>query len=117
MPPDASWRDPGTVLQVYQAARKILEYARGLDFEAFHADERTNNAVVLQLLVIGEATKRLSVTYRNSHRNIPWQQMAGMRDRLVHGYDQWDLERGWDVVTLDLPKLIDDLEPLVPKEE
>ena len=87
-----------------------------MDYDAFRADELTNNAVLLQLTVLGEATKRLSDSFREAHPGIPWSQMAGLRDRLVHGYDRWDLERVWDIVSIDIPKLIDDLAPLVPKD-
>jgi uncharacterized protein with HEPN domain len=117
MPLDPSWRDPGTLLQIDQAARKAAEYVRGKDRQSFCADELTNNAVILQLTILGEATKRLSDSTRKAYPHIPWAEMAGLRDRLVHGYDRWDLERVWDIVSIDIPKLIDDLEPIVPKEE
>ena len=115
MPLDPAWRDEGTVLQIFLAAQTVRGFARGFTYETFHADELTNNAIILQILIIGEATKRLSQPFREAHPGVPWAQMAGMRDRLVHGYDRWDLEAVWDVVTIDVPRLLNDLEPMVPK--
>ncbi len=69
-----------------------------------------------QLAIIGEATKRLFDPFRFDHPEIPWKSMAGMRDHLVHAYDAVDLEEVWRVVTRDLPLLLDQITPLIPKE-
>jgi uncharacterized protein with HEPN domain len=71
--------------------------------------------VLHQLLVIGEATKRLSRDFRASHPGIPWTQMSGMRDHLIHGYDDVDLSEVWSTATVDVPKLLAEIEPLVPR--
>jgi uncharacterized protein with HEPN domain len=55
--------------------------------------------------IVGEATKRLPKSLRNQYPHIPWKQMAGMRDRIIHGYDNVDLEIVWDVVTQDIPQV------------
>ena len=66
--------------------------------------------------MLGEAVKRLSDAFRDSHAATPWRAVAGMRDRLIHGYDDVDLGEVWRTVEHDLPRLISTLEPLIPEE-
>ena len=68
-------------------------------------------------MVIGEAVKRLSLEFRASHSSIPWSDIAGMRDHLIHGYDIVDLEEVWKTATVDVPDLLTALEPMVPPQE
>jgi uncharacterized protein with HEPN domain len=67
--------------------------------------------------VLGEAAKRLSPELRARHPDIPWRAIAGMRDRLVHGYDDVDLDLVWKTVSEDLPALIARLDRLAPREQ
>lgn len=85
--------------------------------EQFLDDEKTVSAVLHQLMVLGQATKRVSDEYRTAHTDLPWRQIAGTRDRLIHGYDLVDLEIVWRTVTDDLPPLVAALEMLVPPAE
>jgi uncharacterized protein with HEPN domain len=71
------------------------------------------SAVIRQLEIVGEATKRLSEPFRTNHPDIPWQKMAGMRDILIHAYDAVDLDEVWNASTRSIPQLIERLEPLV----
>jgi uncharacterized protein with HEPN domain len=64
-----------------------------MDQNAFLADIKTQSAVIHQLLVMGEAVRRLSLTYRESHVQVPWKLVAGMRDILIHGYDIVDISK------------------------
>jgi uncharacterized protein with HEPN domain len=64
------------------------------------------------LLVIGEAVKRLSTEFRAAHSATPWGLIAGMRDKLIHAYDEIDLDEVWRTVAIDIPKLLAQLEPL-----
>lgn len=76
----------------------------GVSFEDFAADFRINYAVVRALEIIGEATKRLPDELRSAYPVIPWKGMAGMRDRIIHGYDNVDMQIVWDVVKQDIPR-------------
>ena len=76
-----------------------------MTYEQFEQDFRINFAVVRALEIIGEATKRLPLSLRDQYPDIPWKRMAGMRDRIIHGYDTVDLEVVWDTVKLEIPQL------------
>ena len=68
-----------------------------------------------RISIIGEATKRLSDDFRAQHAEVPWKEMAGMRDVIIHDYDEVDLDEVWTVIRENLPQLLADLEPLVEK--
>lgn len=110
-------RDNATLLDILEAGRHILEFTRGVDKMAFATDVRLRSAVLLQLLIIGEAVKRLSRSFRAEHPAIPWTAIAGMRDNLIHGYDIVDLNLVWTAVTHDVPELLAYLKPLVPEDQ
>lgn len=84
---------------------KVEEFARGMSLEQFGKDEKTNFAVVRAMEIIGEATKHIPKTVRNRHPKVPWSRMAGMRDKLTHGYFGVDLEIVWKTATHLLPTL------------
>jgi uncharacterized protein with HEPN domain len=108
-------RDEAILLDIAKAGRLALKFAQGLDQDAFLQDLKTQSAVSHQLMVLGEAVKRLSDEFCAQHPEIPWRQIAGMRDRLIHGYDVVDLDEVWLVLEKDLPELLKELEPLLPK--
>jgi uncharacterized protein with HEPN domain len=110
-------RDGAALLDIVQAARLVAVFIEGMDKASFDADPKTQSAVMHQLMVIGEAVKRLSTSLRERHDQIPWAPIAGMRDRLIHGYDIVDLGEVWKTCTIDVPALIDAIEPLTPKQE
>lgn len=108
-------RDEAALLDIDRAARYALAFVEGFSKQGFLEDVKTQSAVVHQLLIIGEATKRLSEEFRAAHRDIPWRYISGMRDHLVHGYDAVDLDEVWNVLRRDLPALIEQIQPLLPK--
>ena len=102
-------RDELIVDDIVNAARLAVEFTLGLDQEAFLADIKTQSAVIHQLLVMGEAVKRLSLAYRESRPQVPWKLVAGMRDILIHGYDIVDMEQVWQTVQADIPDILSNL--------
>jgi uncharacterized protein with HEPN domain len=111
------WRDEATLLDIAQAARRIVSFVRGVDEASFAANAEKHWAVVAQLLIIDEAVTRLSNEFRSSHPEIAWAKIAGMHNRLIHGYDKirWDLV--WRTATEAVPQLLKQIEPLLPTEE
>jgi uncharacterized protein with HEPN domain len=86
-------------------AEYLVEKSRGLTREAFLNDETLQRAFVRSIEVIGEAAKHVTETFREAHPEIEWRSMAGMRDRLIHGYFGIDLELVWDVIESKIPRL------------
>jgi uncharacterized protein with HEPN domain len=88
------------ILDAMDKAQLLIE---NVTYEQFEADFRINFAVVRALEIIGEATKRLPDELRERYPQIPWREMAGMRDRIIHGYDTVNLRIVWDTVTQRIP--------------
>jgi len=109
-------RDNASLLDIVRFAETILALTTGMDEPAFQADLRTQLAVLYELTVLGEALKRLSPEFRDAHPEVPWRNMAGMRDKLVHDYDGVNVKRVWEVVCTNIPDLLHQLNPLLPQE-
>ena len=110
-------RDDDSITDIFNAARVIVRFIDGMNREQFDDDARTRDAVAMRLMVIGEATKRLSAEFRESYPAIPWRRMAGMRDMLIHNYDQIDPQAVWDAATEHVPELIRILQAILPPPE
>jgi len=80
----------------------IEAFTTGIIYEEFLEDKLVQNGVIRELEIIGEATKNLSSDFRSAHPSVPWKDMAGMRDKLIHGYMMVDLDTIWKVVQEDL---------------
>lgn len=109
-------RDDATLLDIARAARLVLAFKQGMTKKGFLDDTKTQSSVLYQLIVLGEAVKRLSAEFRAQHPEIPWSLIAGMRDHLIHGYDAVDWDEVWKTATDDVPDLLGRIEPLLPKE-
>ncbi|MCB2156723.1 DUF86 domain-containing protein [bacterium] len=94
--------DRDFLLHILDAVVDALTYASGGE-EEFFADKKTQDAILRKLEVIGEATKRLSPELKAANPDIPWRQIAGMRDKLIHDYFGVDLKLVWNVVSQVLP--------------
>lgn len=92
----------------------LVAASDGVDAATFFGDPTLQRAFIRSLEVIGEATKRLPPSFRAAHPEVDWRGMAGMRDRLIHGYFGVDLELVWDVVTVRVPELRRSLRQLLP---
>ena len=98
------------ILDAMEKAEIMLE---GIIFEEFVNDFRINFVVVRALEIVGEATKRLPLSLRRQYPDIPWKRMAGMRDRIIHGYDAVDYEVVWDAVKQEIPQVKPHLEQIL----
>src|SRR5262245_5104315 len=110
-------RDPAYLIDILLEARRIQKFTLGIDQAEFERDDLRQYAVVRCIEIIGEATRRLSQEFRANHPDIPWKEIACMRSKLIHDYDQIDLKEVWKVIRDDIPALIMRIEPLVPPDE
>lgn len=98
-------RDDAHLLDILKAARLAIEFKGMAGREEFLGDAKTQSAVLHQLLIIGEAVKRISTEFRVAHPEVPWKLIAGTRDKLIHFYEGVDLDEVWKMVAADLPEL------------
>lgn len=96
---------------------KILKYTEGYDSNRFFKDEKTIDAVVRNIEIIGEATKHLPDEIKDLDAQIPWKAIAGMRDKLVHDYFGVDIQFVWNTVKDDIPLLLDKITALLDRIE
>lgn len=108
-------RDEAILLDIADAARRIGTFVATVDEAGFVANAEKHWAVVSQLLVIGEAVNRLSDEFVSAHPSIEWRKVAGMRNRLIHGYDKIRWELVWRTATVSVPELLRYIEPLIPR--
>ncbi len=108
-------RDNASLLDIVNAAKRILHFAQRLDKSALANNEEKQSAILYQVIIVGEATKRLSAEFRSQHPEVPWKDIAGMRDILAHQYDRVNLNTLWDAIQTDIPELLALLQPLLPE--
>jgi len=106
--------DGGVLLDILGAAQSALKFRGRMGKRAFMRDAKTQSAVLHQLMILGEATKRLSEGFRKGHPAVPWRMISGMRNALIHEYGAVDLEEVWRTLEKDIPALIAYVRPLVP---
>lgn len=99
------------IVQIHESLGKILAYTReGRD--AFMSDPKTQDAVIRNFEVIGEATKRLPSEFTTIYPQVPWRRMAGFRDILIHVYDRVDMAEIWNIIEQYLPQLLSEFESI-----
>ena len=92
------------IQQVLDSVRKIESFITNTDRVVFGADEKTQSAVIMQLMIIGEISKKISTGIKNSI-DLPWKDIAGFRDKAVHDYFEVDLDIVWNTIISDIPIL------------
>jgi uncharacterized protein with HEPN domain len=99
-------RDYGDFVQdILDSINDIESFIRGMDFEEFIKDKKTVYSVIHAIEIIGEATKNIPEQIIKKYPEVPWKKMAGMRDKLIHGYFGTDLEILWKTAQDDVPQL------------
>jgi uncharacterized protein with HEPN domain len=109
-------RDLQFLLDMLQSAELIMTYTAQCSKAEFVVNVQLQDSVIRRLLVIAEAARRVSDITRQTFPNIAWQEINGMRNRLVHEYDDVNLNILWDVVQSEIPSLIEELKLQVPPE-
>jgi uncharacterized protein with HEPN domain len=102
---------------IQMACEKVLRYTDGMSFEQFVEDDRTFDAVIRNLQIIGEAVKNVSIHVRDRHPDIEWRKIAGLRDILAHSYFQIENEIIWDVVQTKINSLLTKVSQLLENRE
>lgn len=96
---------------------KIKEYTNGIDEAGFLANSLIQDAVIRNLEIIGEATKKLNEEFRATYSEVEWKKIAGMRDKLIHDYIGVDLWAVWAVVEISIPTLSLQIKTILTKEK
>lgn len=110
-------RDTVYLRHIIDAVVKVETYLHGKSEEAFHQDTLLQDGVIRQIEIIGEATKRLSGELRAKYGHLPWQDIAGMRDKLIHDYFGVDIGQVWLTAVEDLPALKVEVEKILSELE
>ena len=106
-------RDRPSLEDMLRAGRKVLEYAAGTTRESLPAIPMRLDAVLYEIVVLGEAARRLSAEIRAAHPEVPWREIIGLRSVITHGHDQIDDDELWRVIERDLPELLSKLEGIL----
>lgn len=101
---------------ILESIQLIEEYSKNVTQAKFHKNPALQDAIIRRLEIIGEAVKNLPTSYKTKYPDIPWQQIAGMRDILIHKYFAVDLLLTWKVVKQELPSIKKKLSAILPSE-
>ncbi len=107
---DAAW-----LLDMLTAAQAVQSFVAGRTFEQYTVDLLFRSAVERQVEIIGEAARGLSEAFKDAHPEIPWRPIMAQRHRLAHEYGEIDDALIWNVATVHVPRLIEQIEPLTPR--
>lgn len=108
-------RDLPSVADILSSAELIVSWTQNVTYEEFAGNDMLQSTVMYEIEIIGEATRRISSAFKERHPAIPWAKMKGMRNVLIHDYDQVIPEQVWKTCTADIPVLVKLIKPLVPK--
>jgi len=101
------------VKDILEAIKAIEKFVEGMNFENFKEDDKTSSAVIRKFEIIGEATKNIPQSIKEKYPHIPWKEMAGFRDKLIHFYFGIKYDIVWDTIKLRLPELRNNIEKLL----
>ena len=98
------------------ACENILSYKEGYDLDMFVGDRKTQDAIIRNIEIIGEAVKNISESLRNKYGYIEWKEIAKTRDKLIHVYFGVDIDILWDIINVDIPRLKEQIKEIIQKE-
>ena len=107
-------RDKSSLIDILNACESIERYIENKTFDDFDKDEMLQDAVIRKIEILGEASNRVSEEIKNRFPELPWDKMRGMRNILIHMYDELDLNIIWDTVTKDIPQVKTHLTKILP---
>lgn len=104
------------VMDILESIEKIEKYISNISYEEFISDEKTKDAVIRNLEIIGEAANKIPEEIQKKYTEIPWFQIIALRNRLIHGYFIVDYNIVWEIVQKDLPELKKKIKEILKKE-
>jgi uncharacterized protein with HEPN domain len=90
---------------IEKAINSIETFVKGMTFEKFQRDDKTSSAVIRKFEIIGEATKFIPESIKKDYSHIPWKEIVGMRDKLIHAYSEVDMKLVWTTIKNRIPEL------------
>jgi uncharacterized protein with HEPN domain len=105
------------VEHILDSIKKIKEFTRGISKKKFEKDIKLQDALIRRIEIIGEAVKNLPVNFKDKYTEIPWTEIAGMRDKLMHHYFGIDLNTVWKTLKEDMPELEKVIEKIIKINE
>ncbi len=102
-----------SLFDILECSKNCLKFTKGMTFESFEKDLKTTSAVLHQIMVMGEAVKRLGADFTDKYPVLPWKEIAGTRDILIHHYEEADLVEVWNIITNDLLRVVTEVEKIL----
>ena len=99
-------RDKEYLIDIYNSGNKVIRFLDGIGKDDLKTDEKTLDAILYNIQIIGEAAKKLSLNCRRDNSHIPWKEITGMRDKIVHIDKKINLDIVWNVATQGIPQLL-----------
>ncbi|MDT9201328.1 DUF86 domain-containing protein [Limnospira fusiformis KN01] len=99
-------KDKQALIDILKAIQQIISYVEDIKKEDLQRDDEKQAAILYRIIIVGEATKRLSPEFRQQYPMIPWREMAGLRDVVIHDYDELDFDILWNVIQVNLPDIL-----------
>ena len=103
-------KDVDLIQDIAESMSRIISYTRNMEYDEFKKDKKTQDAVIRNIGIMGEATKALSEKVRKDNANIPWKNVAGTRDKLIHNYFGVNIDIIWNIVQDEIPSLLPEIE-------
>ncbi|MDP2983695.1 MAG: DUF86 domain-containing protein [Candidatus Latescibacter sp.] len=111
------WKDEGYLLDIFNEAKKLVRHFQGVSRQDFFRDEERQYVAFWSISVMGEAAGKVSQKFRAENPDLPWREMIGIRNVLIHNYARIDLDIVWGVITHSAPQLIQSIGPLLPDKD
>lgn len=109
-------KDEEILLDLCQALQKIMVFIENLNQAEFNNDEKTQSSVLYQIVIVGEAINRLSEEFKSQYPQIPFNEIRGMRNRVVHEYNEVDCDIIWEAIQYDIPPLLEIISSLISSD-
>jgi uncharacterized protein with HEPN domain len=106
-------RDLSYLTDILESAKTVISYLSNISIEEFYKNGILQDAVIRRIEIIGEASSRVSEVSQKKYPDLPWREMKGMRNLLIHEYDVIDIDEVWNTVKNELPKLIKQIEKII----